>query len=224
MLIGLDKVLDWARDNGCIYWKILSSQNGYIIYALNDKSEITNIEDSVNILRERLQMLTDGNYFIEGSYPKISNNSHFKSKFLLNGNNPAMPIGQINQPAPIDIEAKILEGIEKYKTGEELARLKIENQELRTQLDGATNRILGRVEPYLGQILQGIFPQVPNVSGIQQNNSIEPMNADEQKLQKALEAWSNKDTDFLTLIEKISQLASSDPATYNMAKGILLNK
>jgi hypothetical protein len=226
MLIGSDKVIEWVRQNNCPGWRIKSNEKGYTLLN-SDKDEKVTLEESLQKLQTSLQMLSAGSYFIEAWHDGLNQNSWYKTRFTLTEGGYAMQGFQMNQPKqfdPDEMQTKINEGIEKYKATEELNRLKIENAELRAQLDSSTNRIVGRLEPYLGQILGTVFPQTANVSGIQNNNSSEEMSAEQQRLEKSLENWSNKDADFAMLIDKISQLAQSDPNTYNMAKQMLLSK
>jgi hypothetical protein len=222
MIIGTDRVIEWVRQNNCPFWRIKSGEKGFVLL-VSDKDEKTTLEESLQKLQTSLQMLGAGSYFIEAWHEGLNQNSWFKTRFSLNEGVSGFPMMQPQQQnSNVDIAEQIREGIEKYKLSEELHRLKIENNELRSQLDSATTRILGRVEPYLGQILGGIFPAQPGITGITNNN--EEMSPDQQKLEKAIETWSKKDSDFALLIEKISQLAETDPNTYNMAKGMLLNK
>lgn len=229
MVIGAGKVVEWLEKNECTYWRIRSAEKGYVIYKSLDTDNLT-VSDSANRLNECLSLMAAGTFFIEAWYSGLATNNYFKTRFTLDssGNIGSLNQNQYQQPA-IDVDAKIRDAIEQYKNSIELERLRTENNELRGQVDTATFRILNRIEPYVGDILGSFFPkQHPvQIAGAKNKHNTEQEMAtpqEQERLENAIETWSQTDGDFATLVEKIASLAKSDPATYNMAKNMLMNR
>jgi hypothetical protein len=234
MILGSAKLLEWFESNNCIYWTIFSGEGKGKIFN-SDVSENISKGDSLTRLQQVLNLLGNGTYFIQAWHTGLNANSYFKTRFIIDSNSHASVngIGGVSPVPQIDIRAEIERGINDYKNSVEIERLRAENAELQAEVNDKMMRILGRIEPYLGDIISGFFPQAkPSVGSQRQlpvnnNNNTQEMHAtpeEQSRLENAIENWSASDPDFIKLTEKIAQLAKSDPSTYNMAKNMLLNK
>lgn len=230
MIIGSDKVIEWIRTNETPYWRIMNSEKGGVIFTSKDDDTLT-VDDSVARLQEALQMLGSNTYFMDAWYTGQNQNARFKTRFVLNGHNTQAVPGSIPNLSGMvpqnEVDSKIAKAIEELEQKREMTRLKEENNDLKQQVDNFWYRVFSRVEPYLDPAIKGLFPELkPAITGnSEQTKNIGEMNGNEQqRLENAFESWGKQDADCITLVEKIAKLAETDPATYKMAKQILMSK
>ncbi len=235
MIIGSDKVIEWLRTNETPYWRILNTEKGGVIFeGLNSKEELT-LNDSVTRLEQALAMLSAGTYYMDAwDKFKASNNDRFKTRFVITGNenqNSPGGIGNFQGMVPqASIQEQIKKALDDYKRDQENERLRTEVNQLNEEINNTFYRVVKRLEPVLGLAgvaIEDLYPEMKQIriTGPNQDLKSDEMNIqDQQRLENAFESWGKKDSDCITLVEKIARLAESDPATYAMAKKILMSK
>lgn len=239
MLTGKDKVIDFLKFNEMKFWRLRRTDAGPFLFAQLDES--FTMDDSMRRLTDALNYLDPGNYFIEcGEGPSDKRGWH-KTPFRIEGGVLGMAgIGAMTMQTgitPEEVSMKIAEALEKERAArkiEELEKQLKEAQqkarELEQESNNFSNRLMTRIEPYVGSILQGlgINPQQPagRIAGIEDTHfeHMEEKAEDQQKrLEAAFERWSKYESDPALVIEKIVDLAESNPAVYAKAKNLLFN-
>ena len=234
MINSKEKVIEFLTINGSPFWYLRRSEKSDPIFTSGDSDDIT-LEESIARLNKCMDMLGVGTYFIEAWNSKGQTKMRQKDTFVIGStdNNVLQNsfIAALPQPTQ-NIDEAIAVAMEKYKTqldleqkAKEIAELKKENKELRTELDSAQTRIMSRLSPHIGGILEGLGfkasqqAQTP-ISGIKEQQADEA----QRRLEAAFEKWAEKEPDCVLIVEKIAQMCINDPSTYAMAKGMLLNQ
>ena len=231
MIIGSDKLIEWVKANSAPYWRIMGGEKGPVIIQSDMKEGLT-VDDSIPRLDQALKMIGTGTYTVDNWQTGQNQNSRYKTRFVMNQNDNISAIGAIQNQSIPDVQSEITKALNDYKRELELERLKSENTELKSEVDGVTFRILKRIEPYMGGIIEGVFPDIKPAKAIAGTNTNNNSNTDtvqatqeeQNRLDNALENWSEQDSDLITLVEEIAKLAKTDPAKYKMAKSLLMGK
>lgn len=226
MIKGNSNILQWLKDNNTMYWRIRTGQNGDIIFNNLSDNSLT-LDDSLEDLSRKLELMEAGIYYIEAWENEGQKKDWRKTRISLEGN-----INGINKTVhnPVhsgeDIQEQIKKAIHQFQIEQENKHLKEENAELKTKYDNVLYKILERTEPYIGGILENLFPntkpQNVKISGINTKNN----DMNEEKLTKraenAIEKWFSLDQDAVILLEKITLLAENNKPMYEQAKTFLL--
>jgi hypothetical protein len=140
---------------------------------------------------------------------------------------------------PMDIEARIAEGIAKYEEKKEKEALLKRIDELEKANKNLEKEATPEWMNKIGTIVSGFIenPAIVNglmgttkpnqtmkaVGNVQSSKSnVQSETQEQSRLENALEKLSNADPDFLEGLEKLAQMAEQMPANYKMAKNMLL--
>ena len=245
MITGKNKILDFVSLNNSPYWQVRRGEGSAPIMEYNPAPPIlASIDESKTRLQTLLNMLDNGTYFIEAWESAGQKKGWFKDSFQINENgygsfNPSQISGvQVPSITPEDIEKRISEALERDREKRRFEALEAENKDLLKRVkeineanDAFWLRVMKRAEPYIEPIMNGlgILPQTPApataaISGIHGNENKQQMaNEINDRAERALERWFEKDQDCITLMEKIVELAETKPEIYTKAKGLLMN-
>jgi len=239
MIANVENVIKWLEANNLDYWKVQlkDAENSNVF-----ESDETDFASNVKRFREVMELSTGSRFFIRAKSKKGVNRGNFYEEFRnLETSSPA--VSGTQQPiqtglTETQVQEKINEALRNERNAIKMERLEAENNELKKDikdLQTPMNRMLTKVEPYIGTIIASvagkIFPQSAPIAmaGIEriddeQSSGVEDaenMENDAERLQAALTKWRNADPDFISLIEAVAELAASGDATYTMAKNML---
>jgi len=245
---GIEDVIRWIDLNGIEFWKVSKSRGDK-----NDKVFETEKDETMADKKARFRdvmRLYPGNYFIVSGRKSLTQTTgQFEYEFMNGNSAPAAVGGMVPQVSGDFVPKSEINGlvnaeIEKFKTEMRLQQLEAENKELKKELDengGAVGRIIKRAEPVLGLLIDRFMPQRPSVqlAGIEretpntEHETIEEASDEEnERIQAALEKWSEADNDFIEVLEFISNFAATGEKIdagfikldYTTVKGMLLKK
>lgn len=266
MVRGTNELIKWIEFQKAGYWKIYpggTSRNTYLAES-GDQDSIS-IDQSIERLRYALGILSQGRYtvvckakasdtkaFAETAYehdgvPASSN---------MNANMTQGSISGLLDEAAVD--KRIAAALEAQANKLELDRLQKELAEAQKEIKelngngaaAAWDRIIQRIEPHIGTVLNAYLPPAPKAATIaavgykgteEQKENLQkttstmeltytvpqtlPATQEEaaDRVEKALDAWSKKDPEFmLRVLEKITETAYADEATYKFYVNALL--
>lgn len=226
MLKGLNNIQEFIRFNQTPKWIIRRSENSNPIFTQRDK-ELT-IDESLHSLRQVWDFLEDGRYFIEASQGD-DRKQWVKDIFEKNnsGQLPQNTIGNINTgQSNIDLDEVKRKAVDEYRKDQELKELK----ERVKELESPVNKVIGKLEPYIGTIIEAIFTQkgTASVAGFSDSqisknkNSNMPEQDLNERATKAIENWFAIDKQAVEIIERIPAYIKQNPDMYKMLKSQLL--
>lgn len=255
MIANLDKVIEWLEDNGLEYWTVLTKEgdNNKVFETSDDES----LEDRKSRFR-RVMAYCQGNRFIIKAKRDIkAGRGMFTEEFRNNpdavsstnsiGGMQVMPsLGYIS---PDELDKRLREREERILERVKYDRISEENKELReriNEVDNTTNRVIKKIEPYIGPIIgnisQKLFPNTAQVgvAGIDNPEDVifptiedstetetetsktsKPI-SDQERLTRALTRWVEVEPDMIQLIEVLASMAVNKDSMYTMAKGMLI--
>ena len=231
MIISKASLIEFIRCNQTPYWRLKHSEKSAPIFSVEDDTERT-LDESISYLTQILNHCAQGTYYIEAW--KTPGQTKLRPQDSVQLTDSVSGIGRIQEPtniqSPVDVQSEIQKALKDYQRDEDIKRINKELQEEKkknTELESSIEASIGRIsnklgDAGLGAIIAAIFPKVKPtaISGPSEINLNEEEIAERWKI--ALEKWSKVESDPLTLIEKIADLACNDQGTYNMAKNILL--
>jgi hypothetical protein len=238
---GVEKVIEWLDNNQLTIWSVSTTNddNTKVFDSFDD--ELLDVRKQR--FREVMAICSGGRFVIKAKQKKSDGRGIFREEFSNGVLNQTPQVGTL--PTAVqgipkeDVQDMISKALQADRVERRLAELEAENKELNKALaeaDSVTNRVLGRVEPYIGQLLAVVagkfMPQAPAVAlgtTTEQIPEFEPtenqpkidMNELEQRLADALQKWSKADPDYLELLEVIATMAETKDPMYNMAKTML---
>ena len=256
MIQNVEDVIQWIRNNSLEHFqaKVKDTVNGNVF----DSNDEISFDSNISNFRETMVLYPGPKFIITGKTSSTKNRGNFFAEFKNMPETPGLP--QVNglpqvQGVPVDeVERRIAEAISGLKKEQRMEALEAENKELKQDIkDMQTpiNRMITKVEPYIGTILSSVIskfiPQAPQIqlAGIERTNETESENVETQnfasqgnvqtqhivspeqnnetetRLMAALEKWSAADPDFLSLIEAVAEMAHTKDPMYNMAKNML---
>ncbi len=241
MLQGRNNVIEFIRLNDTAFWYLRRSEKSEPVFTSGDK-DIT-IDESITRLNRCMDMLGTGTYFIEAWSTDGQKKMRNKDSFTLgNGSESNNPIISGFQQQPIidntqsihDAVAVAIDKLEnKYKIEKLEARIKElehENKELNKEIDSWEHRVLGKLTPHIGSIIDvfGLKPKNIPISGMEQNankDTNENIFIDQEalRLNRAFEKWSKNENQYVAIVEKIADMSENDTETYSIARGMLLS-
>lgn len=227
MLKGKEKVVEFLRFNGTPFWKIYNVGRTALISESPEEDNFT-LEGSIIKIESIIDILGPGQYGLEcwesAGQKKERKKTSFEIYGTSNENTQVAGIGSI--PGPSGIQDMINKALDEYKKEREIeslkaeiATLKAENKELQTEADNVGTRIFNRIEPFIGAFMNGTNATKEIATSVAGAENVEEV---QQRLEKAFELWATKESDPLTVVEKIAKMAVDDPGTYAMARSILL--
>lgn len=215
-----------------------------------DMNEDETIDAAKSRFREVMQYCTGGRFIFKGTRSKNDTRGAFRFEFSHQGESAISGIQTNVQPVMNGIpENKVQEMIAKALEDERLknkmATLEEQNKELKAELkskESVWQDIAENLKPLAkpiaaiaGSFLQSKMPSV-GIAGYQptgnnepeadfepvgENETDQPENNDQQRLEIALSKWAKADPEFLTLIEAVAEMAASNDPMYGMAKSML---
>jgi hypothetical protein len=253
MIQNVENVVKWLEVNNLEYWKVtLKDADNSNVFESDEAAFAANIKR----FRDVMELCTGSRFYVKASEKKGINRGNFYEEFRNMPETPGLP--QVNglpqvQGVPVDeVERRISAAIEGLKKEQRMEALEAENKELKQDIkDMQTpiNRMITKVEPYIGTILSSVIskfiPQAPQIqlAGIERTDEPETELADDEnvpskehdqgqtkdfhsneieiRLMAALEKWSTADPDFLSLIEAVAEMAHTKDPMYDMAKNML---
>ncbi|MBN2814843.1 MAG: hypothetical protein JXQ80_12250 [Bacteroidales bacterium] len=231
MIKGIANIIEWIRANDTENWKIRNVEKGPVLISSPNNDTLT-VDDTINYLQKRIELLEPGVYFIEAYKHHSANNTWCKTRFAITGNS-AMQPGEGYLPAVSgfskdQVQDEIQRALSEYQVKTENERLRQENAELRSRQENVMMHLGERFikyEPYLGAFLDRIFPGVnpqkqASIAGIK-TQDMEKGDLT-QRAERAVEQWYQLDKDAIVLMESIVKMARENPAMYNQAKAFLM--
>ena len=248
MLANVDNVIQWLRLNKLESFSV-STNNG--ANKLVFKSEDLPFEENINLFRQTMELEQGGRYIIRAKKTgsdrdgKNGFETEFSNLNIIQGGQShtagvgnTIPDGYISRSEFDALWAQKEKDWELKMLRDELAELKAENKELKEPKE----EFFRTITPYVAPVVSGLVGKfIPQAAGIlptqigtldvNQNNKIfmdtekqeiELSDEDALRLQTALTNWRVADPDWLTCLEKVSQLAASGDSMYNIAKEMLL--
>lgn len=232
MVVGIENIMQWLEVNDTEHWKIKnSSANSVIFSSPKHPDDNLQMEESLRQFKIRLDLLEPGVYEIHAWTKGQSNNDHRKTKFSKKTEgstfNTVQGYGNYTRD---DIDREMEKMREEFNRQQEIARLKEENSILQQQNAGI-GRIAQRMEPYFEPLMIAVFKTffpsqkipAPAVAGVESQTQTNTTMNENTRAENALIEWSNMDSDYLTLLEGIVNLAKTNPAMYKQAKTILMS-
>ena len=244
MIANIENVITWLQKNKLEYWQVLlkDADNSKVF-----ESDESGFDANAKRFRDVMELSTGSRFFIKASEKKGVNRGNFCEEFK-NISDTIPSVQGLSQTQVVGIpedqvQQKIDNAIAGFKTTLKIEALEAENKELKQTVkdhDNMTNRILTKIEPYIGTFISSVASKIlPSstpiaVAGLeyQAHEDVEDsevkaadtnkIEADQQRLMIALEKWSKADPDFISLIEAVATLAETKDPMYNMAKGMLL--
>jgi hypothetical protein len=231
MILGADNLINWYKLNDAPYWSIRASKEKSRANCIVKSRDIEqySIKQGEEDLTKALSLLAHGTrYFIECKESLSSSSSIRETAFDLLDNHQAQTvspsIGAVNHVSHDTLQNEIAKALEAYKEQQRIAELEKELKLLRAEnktlqqspFEQRVTNVLSIIEPSIKKYMSGNNSQTPPVASIGSTG-----NQDQERLEIALEKWSNADADFVAVIEKIAALAVHDKSKYNMAKSML---
>ncbi|MBA7535418.1 hypothetical protein ES705_27673 [subsurface metagenome] len=229
MLKDKNEVIEWLALNNTPYWELSRSQKGDKI-TIKDEPENFAIEESQECLNRFLDMFEKGTYHI-AAWKKVnsSHNQRFKSSFRLGGSSGSPENANIGNLG--DIENRVTERLRKEM---EFDRMKAEYEEMKREINSVNHQVSKRLVPYMPYIIEGIFGingvfgtkikgvPVANISEIPEEDLEDYQN----RLEEAFKKWFEveKELSPVIIVEKIVELAETDPSMYAQAKKLLFSQ
>ncbi len=255
---GIEDVIRWIDLNGIEFWKVSKSRGDK-----NDKVFEADKDETMSEKKARFRdvmRLYPGNYFVvSGKKSLTQTTGQFEYEFMNGGASAPASVGSVanvdtsNYIPKSEISGLVNAEIEKFKTEMRLLQLEAENKELKKELDengGAIGRMIKRGEPVLNMLIDRFIPARPQVqlAGIEytpshqvdgpgitsQTEQTEQASDEEnQRIQTALEKWSEADGEFIEVLEFIANFAATGEKIkagfgieldYTSVKGMLIKK
>jgi len=243
MIVGIDNLKQWFILTRYPFFKVKEGGEGgkpCFEFSPEDNAEATTA-DGLMELEKAFNILGGGRYYVEtfrgkekadATQRKYTPFEHVKSSY----SNQMSSIGNIQNPAPepIDVDAKIQEALIKYQTDQENKALKARIAELEKEAKGFDDRwikVLEKLTPYAAPLIAGFLgtptqiggnKQIGNTQTNQQQNTDMAGNAEITRLNAALDKWHENEPDILIIIEKIAEVAKSNPSMYSMVRSGLM--
>jgi hypothetical protein len=235
MIVGRENIEKWLRMHALLYWKVTNAAGTQIFAESPEEASLT-LENSVSFLNQNLDMFMPGNYLIEAWQKENQKKSRYKMVFQISGEKTASGIGSVS-PLPMQPSFNLQEEIQKALDSErnrnkietlekEKAALEAKVRELEAEINSTGHRVMNRLEPHLGSIMQGLGLTVANSSPAALAGPVkeETVDDNQKRLETAYELWGKHEADPVTITEKIANMAATDSGTYAMARNILMSK
>jgi hypothetical protein len=237
MISNVEKVVDFLQRNNLEYWKVrVKDADNYNVFESDDEKPF---EINVKRFRDVMDISTGNRYFLYAAPKKGTARGNFYEEFQnLQNNLQSASMQQIASVTGItddEVQKRIEAAISGFKTQMEIENLRKENSDLKKELNATNttqNRILSKIEPYIGTLISAILPKFLGtkeiaIAGLLENeepniNDNENSETMEQKLLNALQKWQDADVDYIKIIEKCAQMATENDPMYDMAKKILI--
>ena len=232
MLSNVEDVISWLGLQSLDYWTVSlnNDDNTKVFESIEDET----LEGRRARFRETMRLSTGNRFIIRAKRNKNDARGMFKEEFT---NNPAPAINPaqnaVSGISELEVEKRINEALSKAARERELKDMQVELDDLKLQVkeyDSVTNRFIQKLEPVIGMIAQSVIgkfiPQAPaiSVAGLDRNmnqETNETNKMEEQRIENALIKWANADPEYIALLEKIAEIATTDLGTYNFAKSFL---
>jgi len=249
MIRGQDNLLAWVLYNDEPRWTIYPYQGQKTTYlaAAND-ADSASMDASIEALKNTLKWLAEGRYRV---VCKGKETKGFLETVYEHGS-PVAAIGQPSTThvsgMDAEVNRRVTEQMEKFKLQHEMSELRKEMQVLKTgkkpkepkayekRLEMFFDHLQHYVTPHLFSQL-GINAPVPSnvhaISGAPETVANVEANTDKKdpqitpedvaRLQMAIAKGLAADSEFITVIEKIAEVAATDPEKYKMYKPFLMS-
>lgn len=233
MLIGIDNVIHWLESNQTAYWhlKTTSGEKSSLICSAQRGEEHISVSESAHRLRDMLNRLGNGTYFIQAWDKPGQLKGWMSSAFQITG-------ASFNTPPPSgvpsslgsteDFSERLRKEMDAFKkelqAEQEKKDMQKEIAELKKQLKsgggsgGAMERIAERIAGILPAEMLGFNdPEKRPVSQVSGGNQAD----DGERIGSLMEAWASADPNFEQTLQGIVRLARENPSRYNMGKNFL---
>lgn len=225
MLIGIQDVIDWIDSNRTPFWKVKDGggeKSNLIFSAKPDDSMPIALEDSKIKLRQSLEKLAPGNYFIQAWSTEGQKKEWNNTRFQLTGS--GVQIGQnfngSSQAPQVDVMKIVEEALQKERTANKLERLEADVKakdarikELEAELNSSQTRIGNRFEQILGPLFDMSTKTTPAAIG--------NLSDEGERIGNLMERWAAADANFEQPLKDIVHLAENNPSKYQMGKNLL---
>lgn len=246
MIKNIDDVVKVLELNKIEYWRVLlKDADNSLVFESDDAGFASNVKR----FREVMELCTGSRFYIKGSEKKGINRGNFYEEFRNLTDTPTLN-GAGNSPvvqglSPDEVERHVAQAITGLKAEMRMEQLEKENEELRKEvisINTPLNRVITKVEPYIGSILntfiQKLVPSAPAIqlAGIELQPdeqtdeqtdeksttvNTEQLTPEHTRLMLALEKWHQADPEFVNLIETIANMVHIKDPRYAMAKTML---
>ena len=236
MIGNVEDVIKWLDLIGHKYFVVQSkdSDNSRIFEADESRTH----EDNIAIFRRVMDVSSANRYIIKAGISKDSKRGNFLEEFKNTPNfqdagNAQLPTA-IQGIGEIEVNKRITDALDRYKTEVRLTELEKQNKEYEKELNrrqSVGEQFIERLTPYIGHVMPVImakfFPQPGTVAlaGLEResettNNNmntnettpVEEITLTEEqtdRAERALQKWASADPEFLEYIEAFAEFAAS---------------
>ena len=240
MIRGTDKILQFLEKNNCVYFQLRPGpEKDAYIFQSNIEGETPEMRKARFI--DVLETLEPGKYYLEGWSTEGQKRNWFRDYVYIGESQIQYPtataVGNVPQSMSYpseDIERRIAEAVERTQLKIEVETLRKELKECNEYIDeleekgDSLNRIIGRLEPYIGPIVGALLgkgkPAV-SVSGttadIQGNNEdfANVKETDEtERIKVVCQRLEALEPNYLSLLELLCDKLEQNPALLQMIK------
>lgn len=232
MVTGKDQILKYLDLNKCPYWRLFNFQGTNLIAQTEESPEQT-IEAARAELDAILSVTGGGQYMLEAWESKDQKKGRYKTQFEIPGTHPhSAGIGAISAPSQaVDVRAEIEKALHLERLSNKIETLTAENaakdariKELEAEIDSSSARIQKRIEPWLPAIMQGFGFKSEGSAAVTGSGSESATPEEAARLEKAFGKWQDYETDVIVIVEKIANMAATNPSMYQTARGLLMSK
>lgn len=250
---GIENLINWINLNSIIEWKIANSREKQANNFIFKSNEDSPLESEIQRMREVLALSENQVLYIQGTAKKGNTGGFSDTWQNINPNKPGIQ-SVAGTPSPAmdhDLfETKIQAAIDannlKWQRAQferELKEFKEEKREYEKEKSGIVGMLVEKAAPFVGTFMQKMKPQVAGLNDPSfqaepmQVRQVTDVTTDEEftdeeseRLFALVSSWKKKDADYITLLEKIVNFATSEepidfmgmPFSYEKVKEMLI--
>lgn len=227
---GLEGITTLMTEQGTPYFKVKSSEKGYLICE-SEEGDNKTVAEGIDDIQRKLR-LVDGivTVFLYKEEPsKFASKGGFQIQVNLSTGLGAIgSVGAIPTPI-VDTKKEARELFDDWKdqyiketqAQQRQTDLERQLQELRTELretkkESSTDRVIKRLEPYIEPIIGKVFNmETPTTTAV-------GTTAEAVDLETAIKSLYEIEPDTALIVSKLAALKKTNEANYNMAKNMLM--
>lgn len=254
---GIENLINWINLNSIIEWKLANSRDKQANNYVFKSNEDAPFDSEITRMREVLALSENQVLYVQG-IAKKGNTGGFSDTWqnINKTNSQLQNVSGLNNPSMDQdlFEKKIQAALEKNNLDwerkqfeRERKEFKDEKREYDSEKSGIVGLLVEKAAPFLGSFMQKMKPQMAGLED--QNFQAEPIRVREnsdvvtdvvtdeeftdeesERLLSLISDWKSKDADYIILLEKIVDFATSDhpidfmgmPFSYEKVKEMLI--